>query len=89
MYRFLKSERFKRILFLVDRRTLGSQATDVFNDVTIEKNLPLSKSIILPNWEIWPPKAETRIQVATVQAMVLQFFAQTLRPWWSALRHCG
>ncbi|WP_306109681.1 DEAD/DEAH box helicase family protein, partial [Pseudomonas sp. FSL R10-0071] len=28
MYRFLKTERFKRILFLVDRSALGQQALD-------------------------------------------------------------
>lgn len=33
MYRFLKSGRFRRILFLVDRNALGTQALDVFKDV--------------------------------------------------------
>ncbi len=32
MYRFLKAERFKRILFLVDRNALGQQAIDAFNE---------------------------------------------------------
>ncbi len=32
MYRFLKAERFRRILFLVDRTALGDQATEVFHD---------------------------------------------------------
>lgn len=80
MYRFLKSERFKRILFLVDRRTLGGQATDVFNDVTIEKNLPLSKIYNIAELGDMAAEAETRIQVATVQAMVLRIFRSDTPP---------
>lgn len=80
MYRLLKSERFKRILFLVDRRTLGSQATDVFNDVTIEKNLPLSKIYNVAELGDMAAEAETRIQVATVQAMVLRIFRSDSPP---------
>lgn len=37
MYRFLKSGRFRRILFLVDRNALGTQALDVFKDVKLEE----------------------------------------------------
>lgn len=32
VYRLLKSKRFRRILFLVDRKALGEQATNAFND---------------------------------------------------------
>jgi type I restriction enzyme, R subunit len=39
-YRLIKSKRFKRILFLVDRTILGSQAADAFNEVVIESALP-------------------------------------------------
>ncbi|MEO1940513.1 MAG: DEAD/DEAH box helicase family protein, partial [Candidatus Thioglobus sp.] len=43
MYRFLKAERFNRILFLVDRTALGQQAIDVFNEAPLEQNQTLSK----------------------------------------------
>ncbi len=43
MYRFLKAERFKRILFLVDRTALGQQAIDAFNEAPLEQNHTLSK----------------------------------------------
>lgn len=33
IYRFIKSDRFKRVLFLVDRTALGEQAEDVFKEV--------------------------------------------------------
>ncbi len=43
VYRFLKTNRFRRILFLVDRTALGEQAQDVFNDVKLEDLQPLNK----------------------------------------------
>lgn len=74
MYRFLKTERFKRILFLVDRTALGEQATDVFHDALLEQNLPLSKLYNIAELGDMAAEAETRIQVATVQAMVKRIF---------------
>ena len=35
IYRFLKTGRFRRILFLVDRNVLGSQAEDTFREVKL------------------------------------------------------
>jgi len=43
IYRFLKTARFRRILFLVDRNSLGEQAQNVFSDVNLEDLLPLNK----------------------------------------------
>lgn len=42
IYRFLKTGRFKRILFLVDRTELGEQALDVFKEVKLEELMPLA-----------------------------------------------
>ncbi|NMS07736.1 DEAD/DEAH box helicase family protein, partial [Vibrio parahaemolyticus] len=36
MYRLIQSQRFKRILFLVDRTSLGKQALDSFEDTNIK-----------------------------------------------------
>lgn len=74
MYRFLKAERFKRILFLVDRRALGTQAIDAFNEAPLEGNLTLSKIYNVAELGDMAAEAETRIQVATVQAMVKRIF---------------
>ncbi len=74
MYRFLKTERFKRILFLVDRTALGQQAIDAFNEVPLEQNQTLSKIYNLAELGDMAAEAETRIQVATVQAMVKRIF---------------
>tara|TARA_R110000868_G_scaffold86703_1_gene243063 strand:+ start:289 stop:3765 length:3477 start_codon:yes stop_codon:yes gene_type:complete len=74
MYRFLKSERFKRILFLVDRSALGLQAIDAFNDTTLEQNHALSQIYDVKELGDMAAEAETRVQVATVQAMVSRIF---------------
>lgn len=74
MYRFLKAERFKRILFLVDRSALGQQAIDVFNEAPLEQSHSLSKIYNVAELGDMTSEAETRIQVATVQAMVKRIF---------------
>ena len=74
MYRFLKAERFKRILFLVDRTALGQQALDAFKEAPLEQNHTLSKIYNIAELGDMAAEAETRIQVATVQAMVKRIF---------------
>lgn len=74
MYRFLKAERFKRILFLVDRTALGQQAIDAFNEAPLEQNHTLSKIYNVADLGDMAAEAETRVQVATVQAMVKRIF---------------
>lgn len=74
MYRFLKAERFRRILFLVDRTALGQQAIDAFNEAPLEQNQTLSKIYNVAELGDMAAEAETRIQVATVQAMVRRIF---------------
>ncbi len=70
IYRFLKTGRFKRILFLVDRTALGEQALDVFKEVKLEDLMPLADIYNIKGLEDKGIERETRIQVATVQGMV-------------------
>lgn len=70
IYRFLKTGRFKRILFLVDRTALGEQALDVFQEVKLEDLMPLADIYNIQGLEDKEIERETRIQVATVQGMV-------------------
>lgn len=70
IYRFLKTNRFKRILFLVDRTSLGDQATDVFKEVKLEDLMTLNEIYNIKGLEDKTIDKETRIQVATVQSMV-------------------
>lgn len=80
MYRFLKAERFHRILFLVDRTALGDQATDAFNEAPLEQNHTLSSIYNVATLGDMAPALESRIQVATVQAMVKRTFASDAPP---------
>ncbi|WHI45599.1 type I restriction-modification system endonuclease [Microbulbifer sp. VAAF005] len=80
MYRLLKAERFNRILFLVDRTALGEQAQDAFKEAPLEQNHPISKIYNLAELGDMAVEAETRIQVATVQAMVSRLFASETPP---------
>ena len=80
MYRFLKAERFKRILFLVDRTALGNQACDSFDEAQLEQNKPLSSIYNIAELGDMSCEAETRIQVATVQAMVKRIFMSDILP---------
>lgn len=70
IYRFLKTNRFKRILFLVDRTSLGEQATDVFKEVKLEDLMTLDEIYNIKGLDDKIVDKETRIQVATVQSMV-------------------
>jgi len=70
IYRFLKTERFRRILFLVDRTSLGDQASDVFREVKLEDLMTLDDIYNIKGLEDKDIDRETRIQIATVQSMV-------------------
>lgn len=76
VYRFLKTNRFRRILFLVDRTALGEQAQDVFNDVKLEDLQPLNKIYNINTLDDIDLASETRIQVATVQGMVARIMSE-------------
>lgn len=80
MYRLLKAERFRRILFLVDRSALGQQAIDAFNEVPLEQNHTLAQIYDIKELGDMAAEAETRIQVATVQAMVRRIFQSDSPP---------
>ena len=69
IYRFLKTGRFRRILFLVDRTALGEQASDVFQEVKLEDLMTLDDIYNIKGLEDKDIDRETRIQIATVQSM--------------------
>lgn len=70
IYRFLKTGRFRRILFLVDRTALGEQAEDVFKEVKLEDLMTLDDIYNIKGLDDKEIDKETRIQIATVQGMV-------------------
>lgn len=74
IYRFLKTKRFNRILFLVDRRALGKQAFDTMQEAKLESDKPLSSIYNIANLGDMEIEAVTRVHVATVQALVKRIY---------------
>ena len=70
IYRFIKSDRFKRVLFLVDRTALGEQAEDVFKEVKIEELMTLDSIYNIKGLDEKEIDRETKIHIATVQRLV-------------------
>ncbi|HHC4764306.1 TPA: type I restriction-modification system endonuclease [Escherichia albertii] len=69
MFRLIQSQRFKRILFLVDRRSLGEQALGAFEDTRINGDTFNSIFDIKGLTDKFPEDS-TKIHVATVQSLV-------------------
>lgn len=74
IYRFLKSKRFRRILFLVDRTSLGEQAVDSFKDVKLEELMTLDELYDIKGLEDIKLEPSTKVHVSTVQSMVKRVF---------------
>ncbi|MGV3527098.1 MAG: type I restriction-modification system endonuclease [Candidatus Sericytochromatia bacterium] len=74
IYRLLKSDRFKRILFLVDRNVLGEQSSDAFKDATVEDLLRFTQTYDVGELKDRRPDLATKVQIATVQSMVQRLF---------------
>lgn len=69
MYRLVQSRRFNRILFLVDRRSLGEQALGSFDDTRIN-DVPFNTIFNIKGLTDKFPSDATKIHVATVQSLV-------------------
>ena len=70
IYRLIKADRFKRVLFLVDRSALGEQAQDVFKEVKLEDLMTLDEIYNIKGLDDKAIDKETKIHVATVQSLV-------------------
>lgn len=75
IYRLLKSERFRRILFLVDRSALGVQTTSDFAEVRLENFNTFADTFDVMGMEqnkpVKPnPNDDTKVHIATVQGLV-------------------
>lgn len=70
IHRLLKTQRFERVLFLVDRSALGKQAHDAFHEVRLENLQTFAQNYEVANMDIAVPERATKVHVATVQGMV-------------------
>ncbi len=69
-YRLVKLKRFRRILFLVDRTTLGGQAADKLKDVRLENLQTFPDIYDVKELGDLRPEADTRLHISTVQGMM-------------------
>lgn len=70
VYRLLKTKRFRRILFLVDRRVLGEQASNTFKETRIENLQTFAEIFDLKDLDDAVPDRDTKVHISTVQAFV-------------------
>ena len=85
IYRMLRAQRFRRILFLVDRSALADQAMETFQSQKLDRSMPLTDLYAVMGVrdrarQVTPgskrgrrkaaPDKECKVEVATVQAMV-------------------
>lgn len=70
IYKMLESKRFRRILFLVDRVSLGEQAMDTFKDVKLKELLTLDEIYEIKAIDDNRINLETRVSISTVQGLL-------------------
>jgi type I restriction enzyme R subunit len=70
LYRLVKSNRFRRILFVVDRSALGTQAADTFKTEFVDGAQTFATIYGLEELHDITPEETTRLHIATVQGLV-------------------
>ena len=70
IYKMLESKRFRRILFLVDRVSLGEQAMDTFKDVKLKELMTLDDIYELKAIDDNDINLETKVSISTVQGLL-------------------
>lgn len=70
IYRLLKAQRFRRILFLVDRSALGEQAANAFKDTRMENMQTFADIFGIKELVEQAPDDDTKVHLATIQGMV-------------------
>jgi type I restriction enzyme, R subunit len=73
-YHLIQTNRFKRILFLVDRRLLGTQAINNFKDYKVAGLNTFADIYDIKELKDKIPKTDTRLHFATVQSLVKRIF---------------
>ncbi|NJO29224.1 MAG: type I restriction-modification system endonuclease, partial [Richelia sp. SL_2_1] len=74
VYRLLKTKRFRRVLFLVDRSALGEQAVNAFKDTRMENLQTFADIFDIKEPGEGAPDRDTKVQIATVQSFVKRLF---------------
>jgi len=82
IYRLLKAQRFRRVLFLVDRSALGEQAANAFKDTRMESLQTFADVFGIKELDDQRPDSDTAVHVATIQGLVQRVLypAESARP---------
>ncbi|MFX0195972.1 MAG: type I restriction-modification system endonuclease [Candidatus Hodarchaeota archaeon] len=70
VYRLIKTGRFRRVLFLVDRNALGTQTADKFKETRLEDLQTFEQIYDLKEVHEKAIEPETKLHIATVQGMI-------------------
>ncbi len=70
IYRLLKAQRFRRVLFLVDRSALGEQAANTFKDTRMENLQTFADIFGIKELADQQADTDTSVHIATIQGMV-------------------
>ena len=70
IYKMLEAKRFHRILFLVDRVSLGDQAMEKFKDVKLKGQLTLDQIYDLKDIDDNDIEPDTKVSICTVQGLL-------------------
>lgn len=70
IYRLVKSKRFRRVLFLVDRTALGDQAFEAFGDMKLEQHKSFTDIYDVKELADLVPDEDTKLHFATVQSLL-------------------
>lgn len=70
VYRLLKTKRFRRVLFLVDRTALGEQAANAFKDSRMESLQTFADIFEIKEMDATTPDPDTKVHISTVQGLV-------------------
>lgn len=82
IYRLLKAQRFRRVLFLVDRAALGAQAAAAFKETRMEGVQRFAEVFGIKELADQTPDTDTSVHIATVQGLVqrLLYPAEGVQP---------
>jgi type I restriction enzyme R subunit len=70
VYRLLKTKRFRRVLFLVDRTALGEQTANAFKESRMESLQTFADIFEVKELKDTESDPDTKVHIATVQGMV-------------------
>jgi hypothetical protein len=79
IYRLLKTQRCRRVLFLVNRSALGEQAANAFKDTRMESLQTFAAVFGIKELDEQSPDSDTAVHIATVQGMWCSVFSTPAR----------